>query len=151
MPWPRLGAKGGSTSVANPRTSWWPRFRELAGYESTRKEAQFADLVAGDLNADGRMDLVLADVAEHFIEIAAYFSKPSPALSELLHALSFPIFEEKSFRDIDALVEPRELAVGDVDGDGRADLVLLVHDRVLIYRQDAGPPENPKPRADAGN
>ena len=33
------------------------------------------------------------------------------------------------------------MAIGDVDGDGRADLVLLAHDRVLVLRQDAGTPE----------
>ena len=30
------------------------------------------------------------------------------------------------------------MAIGDVDGDGRADIVLIVHDRVVILRQDAG-------------
>jgi hypothetical protein len=37
------------------------------------------------------------------------------------------------------LVEPHDLTTADVDGDGRVDLILLVHDRVLIYRQDPGP------------
>jgi hypothetical protein len=41
-------------------------------------------------------------------------------------------------RNVSDLVEPRDLGVGDVDGDGRTDLILLVHDRVLVYRQDAG-------------
>jgi hypothetical protein len=30
------------------------------------------------------------------------------------------------------------MAIGDVDGDGRADIVLVIHDRVLVYRQDPG-------------
>jgi hypothetical protein len=30
------------------------------------------------------------------------------------------------------------MAVGDVDGDGRADLVLVLHDRVVVLRQDPG-------------
>jgi hypothetical protein len=32
-------------------------------------------------------------------------------------------------------LEPREAIVADVTGDGRRDLVLLVHDRVLVYPQ----------------
>ena len=41
-------------------------------------------------------------------------------------------------RNASDLVEPRDLNVGDVDGDGRTDLVLIVHDRILVYRQDPG-------------
>jgi hypothetical protein len=32
---------------------------------------------------------------------------------------------------------PQELAVGDVDGNGRADLILILQDRIAIYLQDA--------------
>jgi hypothetical protein len=32
-------------------------------------------------------------------------------------------------------LEPREVVVADVTGDGKKDLLLLVHDRVLIYPQ----------------
>jgi hypothetical protein len=30
------------------------------------------------------------------------------------------------------------MAIGDVDGDGRSDIVLIVHDRVIVLRQDTG-------------
>jgi hypothetical protein len=115
------------------------RLKPLASFESSRNEARLADVAAGDLNADGRPDLVLADIGEHFIELVT-FTPPG----DLEHALSFRIFERKSFRDVRALVEPRDMAVGDVDGDRRDDLVLIVHDRVLVYRQDPGKGDDDK-------
>jgi hypothetical protein len=55
-------------------------------------------------------------------------------------AFAFKIFEDKAYREVrqqqSAGVEPRELKVADVTGDGRADLVTVIHDRVIIYPQD---------------
>lgn len=116
-----------------------PKLEPIVGYESAREDAHLGDLVAGDVNGDGHNDLVLSDTGEHFIEIAAY--RPEPP--NLNRALAFQIYERKSFRDPDRNVEPRDLALGDVDGDGLRDLVLIVHDRILVYRQDRGPESKP--------
>ena len=56
----------------------------------------------------------------------------------MIPAINFKIFERKTFHDGGDMIEPRDMAIGDVDGDGRADLILVVHDRVLVYRQDPG-------------
>lgn len=119
-----------------------PRLVPLADYETApgRAEAYLGDLAAGDLNADGQPDLVITDTGEHYLEIVAMRPGADPAKASLVPALAFRIYERKSLRDPGRRVEPRDLALGDVDGDGRTDIVLIVHDRVLVYRQDSGVP-----------
>jgi len=111
------------------------RFKAIASYEPKRTEARLADLAAGDVNSDGCPDVVFSDVAEQSLEIATYAGD-----KELLPAITFKIFERKSFRNAAETLEPRDMTIGDVDGDGRSDLVLIVHDRVVVYRQDPGKP-----------
>ena len=72
-------------------------------------------------------------MAEQSLEIATYAGDP-----ELVPAITFKIFERKNFRNAADAVEPRDMAIGDVDGDGRADIVLVIHDRVVVLRQDPG-------------
>ena len=43
---------------------------------------------------------------------------------------------ENSKKMSKASVEPRELEVADVTGDGKNDLVTIIHDRIIIYPQD---------------
>jgi hypothetical protein len=108
------------------------RLKPVASYESNRTDAHLTDLIAGDMNADGHTDIVFTDALEHYIEIATNTGQP-----DLERALSFKVVERKSFRGGGDPPEPRDLSVGDVDGDGRTDLILQVNDRILSYRQDA--------------
>ncbi len=111
------------------------RFKTIASYEPKRTEARLADLAAGDVNGDGCPDVVFSDVAEQSLEIATFAGD-----KELIPAITFKIFERKSFRNSAETIEPRDMMIGDVDGDRRTDIVLIVHDRVVVYRQDAGKP-----------
>ncbi len=113
------------------------KFTTIASYESNRDEARFGDLAIGDLNADNRADVVLTDVAEHFVEIVSY----QAGHADLDRGASFRVFEKKGGgrRRLEDLIEPRDMTLGDVDGDSRTDLILIVHDRILVYRQDPGP------------
>ena len=56
---------------------------------------------------------------------------------KLVPANRWQVFEERTFRNRRSdLPEPREAVVADVTGDGKNDLIVLVHDRILVYPQE---------------
>jgi FG-GAP-like repeat len=109
------------------------RLNAIASFEPRRNEARLSDLAVGDVNGDGCPDVVFSDIGEQSLEIATYTGD-----KELIPAITFKIFERKIFHNAGDTIEPRDMGIGDVNGDGRADIVLIAHDRVLVYRQDPG-------------
>lgn len=107
-------------------------FQQKDGYETTIKDGWLMDVVAGDLNQDERKDLVFLEGAQNHIEIV----QVDPP-GELSLALSWKVFEKHSFRQRrEGGPEPREARVADFTGDGKNDLALIVHDRILLYPQE---------------
>jgi hypothetical protein len=104
-------------------------------YETKIKDGVYGNLAAGDMNGDGRTDIIMVEYGRSHIEILTLNADEKP-----VPAMRFKIFEEKSYRDSKprpkASAEPRELTVADVTGDGKDDLVTIIHDRVIIYPQD---------------
>jgi len=105
---------------------------ELDGYETPIKDAHLNDVVSGDLDQDGRKDLVFLETAKNYLDLVIFDSH-----HKLVPATRWQVFEQRSFRGRGGdLPEPREAVVADMTGDGKNDLVVLVHDRILLYPQE---------------
>jgi hypothetical protein len=105
---------------------------ELDGYETPIKDGYLNDVVSGDLNNDGRKDLVFLETAQNYLDLVIFDSH-----HKLVPANRWKVFEERTFRSRRSdLPEPREAAVADVTGDGKNDLIVIVHDRILVYPQE---------------
>ena len=105
---------------------------ELDGYETPIRNAYLMDVVSGDLNNDGRKDLVFLETGRNYLDLVIF-----SADHKLVPANRWQVFEERTFRGRRSdLPEPREAAVADVTGDGKNDLIVLVHDRILVYPQE---------------
>ena len=104
---------------------------EMHSIESSVDGAYFGAFAAGDLNADGRPDVAVLDRGKRAIQLLSY--EPQNGFAEQVH---FPVYEMK-------LHEERRRAEGgahnvvvtDLDGDGKADVAILVHDRLIVYVQ----------------
>jgi len=105
-------------------------------YDTKIKDGAYGNLAAGDINSDDRTDIVMVEYKGNHIEILAM----GPAC-EPMPAMRFKVFEEKSYRRdqrgrASFAAEPREMRIADVTGDGKKDLVTIIHDRIIIYPQD---------------
>ncbi len=107
-------------------------FTELDGYETPIKDGYLTDVVSGDLNNDGRKDLVFMETAKNHLDLVIFDAK-----HKLVPADRWQVFEQRTFRSRGGdMPEPREAVVVDLTGDGKNDLAVIVHDRILVYPQE---------------
>jgi len=105
---------------------------ELDGYETPIKDGQLHDVVSGDLNQDKRKDLVFLETSKNYLDLVIF-----DANRKLVPATRWQVFEERTFRGRRGdQPEPREALIVDVTGDKKNDLVVVVHDRILVYPQE---------------
>jgi hypothetical protein len=104
----------------------------LDGYDTPIKDGYLNDVVAGDMSNTGRKDLVFLETAKNYLDLVIFDSH-----HKLVPANRWQVFEQHTFRGrTDALPEPREVLVADVTGDKKNDLIVVVHDRILVYPQE---------------
>ena len=117
--------------------AWMPlagdvwNFTELDGYDTPIKDGYLNDVIAGDLTGTGRKDLVFLETAKNNLDLVRFDSN-----HKLVPGERWQVFETHTFRGVNAVPEPREALVTDVTGDKKNDLIVLVHDRILVYPQE---------------
>jgi len=98
-------------------------------YESTERSAVLTNLLCEDLGGPPGAEVVVLDVRNYRVEILGLGA--GDAWKRLY---AWKVFETKTFEaEGRGGEEPHGSCVADLTGDGRMDLVLLVHDRVLVY------------------
>jgi hypothetical protein len=111
--------------------STW-EMEEMSHYETPIKDGYLNDIVMGDLNQDKQSDLVFLETAKNYIDILS--ARPG---GEMSPAIRWQVFEERTFRSRrNDMPEPREALVAEMTGDKKNDLIILVHDRILLYPQE---------------
>ena len=105
----------------------------LSSHTTDLPQVRYAEVVPGDFDGDGRSELVAIDPEKNLVEILA--ADTAGLWRSALHFTVFEVDPHNQAQRRGGPVEPREALVADVTADGRPDLVLLVHDRVLIYPQ----------------
>jgi len=105
---------------------------KLDDYDTPITDGYLNDLVAGDLTGSGRKQLIFMETAKNYLDLVSFDKN-----RKLVPGDRWQVFEQHTFRGAqNAMPEPRECAVADMTGDKKNDLLVLVHDRILLYPQE---------------
>ncbi len=132
-PRPHLLALGRDRFWTAPLVGTRPALTLTASYETDLKNANYYAVFPVDLNRDGTEELAALDGGSKLLEIIRPGGITGDGWKSLLH---FVLFEENiHFRGRKGEDDVREVLTQDFTGDGLPDLLLLVHDRILLYPQ----------------
>ncbi len=125
----------GVTFTGQNSVAWLPLFGDvweltkLDDYDTPIKDGYLNDLIAGDLLGNGRKQLVFMETGRNYLDLVQFDEH-----HKLVPGNRWQVFEQHTFRGAqNAIPEPRECVVADMTGSGKNDLLVLVHDRVLLY------------------
>jgi|GEM_PF-2614603 len=105
-------------------------FEIQSRYESNLPDISYQQLASADIDHDNITDIVALDSqSTHIIE---FLKNNSTGWKSLYH---FEVFDTQSMSKDSrgSSNEPREILLSDINGNGKNDLIFLVHDRILIY------------------
>ena len=104
---------------------------ELQSWRSDSERRVQHELAVGDVNSDGYSDMISLDAGEQMLEIFT-FSKNE----KMLYATAFKIFESRIFSSGEPREwQPSQIIITDLTNDNQNDVLLLSHDRLLLYKQ----------------
>jgi hypothetical protein len=109
------------------------RLETIVSFDSELKDTKPSDLIPAAFSGLGSDDLALVDFSAS--RVLEFFQPTEKTPAEWQSAMYFSIFEtDPHFRGKSGREnEPHDYTALDLNTDGKLDLALLVHDRLLIY------------------
>ncbi|MBN1404217.1 MAG: VCBS repeat-containing protein [Opitutales bacterium] len=107
----------------------WKSEPFIPSYESDLADVHYTGIGSGDLNGDSIPEVVALDGRENLLDVLERSNGES--FQSTMH---FVVFESNPHANTrGSTIEPRECLVQDLNNDGLEDVILMVHDRILIY------------------
>lgn len=105
------------------------QLRNAGEYVTKTEKPDLWDILSVSLGSPGRPMVALLDAKNGSIELVGMKD------GKLVEELVFKVFQDPGFGDrfSEKTYEPHDLASGDVNGDNIRDLLVLVHDKLIIY------------------
>ena len=130
---PHLLALGKDRFWTAPLAGPHPALTLTGSYETDLQNCSYYQFIPADLNHDGQLEAIALDGQSKLLEVLQPGGTTGEGWKSLLH---FVLFEENiHFRGRKGDVNVREVLTGDFTGDNKTDLLLLVHDRILLFPQ----------------
>ncbi|MEN8663151.1 MAG: VCBS repeat-containing protein [Lentimonas sp.] len=101
-------------------------------YETELEDVYYTHVEAADFDGDGVLELLATDGQKHVAELLTELD------GEWSNLMYWEIFEQNMHYQgrQGGKLEPRQVVVADLTGDGRLDFAFLIHDRILFYPQN---------------
>ena len=110
------------------------RLELVDSYDTDIQNCSYYQAVTANMSGDGKPVVVAFDKSSNLIEFLAPGASAGQPWKSLMHFVLFDI--NLHFRGRKGETHVRETLTGDFTGDGRPDLLMLVHDRILLYPQE---------------